>query len=58
MREDGKRSSCGCNVTDAGLGHLTGLTALNLLHLNLTSTTQTGQDTLKAALPALTIDVW
>ena len=46
----------GCpDVTDAGLQHLTSLTALARLSLHGTSTTKAGQNTLKAAVPALTI---
>jgi F-box/leucine-rich repeat protein 14 len=46
----------GCfNVTDVGLQHLTSLTALLELELLGTSTTKTGRDALKAAIPGLTI---
>ena len=46
----------GCfNVTDVGLQHLTSLAALLELELLGTSTTKTGRDALKAAIPVLTI---
>ena len=46
----------GCTqVTDVGLQHLTSLPALTGLYLHDTSTTQTGRNALKAALPALYI---
>ena len=49
----------GCsNVTDAVLWELRDLNALTHLFLRRTSTTQAGRDALKAALPALTIDLW
>ena len=49
-------SICDCKgVTDVGLRHLSSLPALTKLCLGGTSTTQAGRDTLKAALPALTI---
>ena len=44
------------HITDVGLEHLASLTALTELYLHGTSTTKTGRDALKAALPALTID--
>jgi hypothetical protein len=46
------------NVTDAVLRELRCLSALTELHLYGTSTTQAGQNELKAALPALTIFWW
>ena len=49
----------GCtHVTDAGLQHCTSLTALSELSLYRTSTTQAGRNSLKAALPALTVRSW
>ena len=45
-------------VTDVGLQHLKSLTALSDLSLYYTSTTQAGRNALKAALPALTIELW
>jgi hypothetical protein len=46
----------GCTkLTDAGLQHLTSLTALTKLYIRGTSTTQAGRNALKTALPALTV---
>ena len=46
----------GCTkVTDVGLRNLSSLTALTELFLPFTSTTQAGQNALKAAIPALVI---
>jgi len=48
----------GCdNVTGAVLQHLSSLTALTTLSIYGTSTTQAGKDALKAALPALSINM-